>query len=351
MSLSFLRVTETDEAVAKARQALQSALRTAEAVDLSRMQPEPEPCAWTLTADALRLMVALVRHLRPAHILEFGSGLSTRVLAWACFDADVPCHISSIDHDPDYKSTTEEQIRTHADSISVAVHLAPLVVREFVDEALPVYRFHPELVASHGAVDLIVIDGPPLLLGGRRGVLYQAMEFARPGTLVLLDDAHRAEEAKAMATWHDEFADAIEVSSLAGFTKGMAVVLIRAPVPAKDLERHRIEILKKELASLLPADSAYILVDDNQWADIEIVPGCNRIPFLERNGEYWGAPQDDKAAIDELMRLRREGAHHIVIAWPAFWWLDYYTSFSQFLHSNFRCELENRRLVVFSLVD
>jgi hypothetical protein len=52
---------------------------------------------------------------------------------------------------------------------------------------------------------LVLIDGPPSLLGGREGTLYLVMEFARPGTLVLLDDASRAQEQSALARWQNPF--------------------------------------------------------------------------------------------------------------------------------------------------
>ena len=91
-----------------------------------------------------------------------------------------------------------------------------------------------------------------------------------------------------------------------------------------------------------------ILVDGN-----ELGPGFIRdrqvLPFLEREGQYWGPPPDDETAINELARLRQAGANFIVFAWPAFWWLAYYAGFHRHLRSTFRCVLDNNRLVVFDL--
>ena len=60
-------------------------------------------------------------------------------------------------------------------------------------------------------------------------------------------------------------------------------------------------------------------------------------------------PADSQSAIAELNRLRQAGAHFIAFAWPAFWWLEYYTEFSVFLRSTFPCVLQNERLMVFNI--
>jgi 2-polyprenyl-3-methyl-5-hydroxy-6-metoxy-1,4-benzoquinol methylase len=103
------------------------------------------------------------------------------------------------------------------------------------------------------------------------------------------------------------------------------------------------------LTALIPQGASFILVDENQWGDGEIVPGRRAIPFVERDGRYWGPPPDDEAAIRELERLRKAGASFMVFASPAFWWLEYYAGLSQHLRSAFRCVLENERLIVFVL--
>jgi hypothetical protein len=72
--------------------------------------------------------------------------------------------------------------------------------------------------------------------------------------------------------------------------------------------------------------------------------------FPERSGQYWGKPADDVAAIEELERQRRAGASFIVFAWPALWWLEYYSGLHQYLRSRYSCVLENERLQGFPAV-
>jgi hypothetical protein len=104
----------------------------------------------------------------------------------------------------------------------------------------------------------------------------------------------------------------------------------------------------EEIARVIPASDSFILVDQNQWGFQLVTDRC-RIPFLERDGQYWGLPPDDQTAIRELERLRGTGANFIVFGWPAFWWLDYYSGLGKYLSAKFRCALRNSRLIVFDL--
>ena len=110
----------------------------------------------------------------------------------------------------------------------------------------------------------------------------------------------------------------------------------------------RLRIATQEVEALIPAGDTFILVDQNEWGG-EAVAGRHAIPFLERDGQYWGPPLDDETAIRELERLRQAGANFIVFGWPAFWWLYHYAELNRYLHSEFRCVLKNSRLVVFGL--
>jgi hypothetical protein len=107
-------------------------------------------------------------------------------------------------------------------------------------------------------------------------------------------------------------------------------------------------LVTEDLAALIPPGETFILASE-QGLENRVAGGRHAIPFFERDGEYWGPPEDDRTAIRELERLRRLGARFIAFAWPAFWWLDYYAKFHGYLRATFRCILENDRLVVFDL--
>jgi hypothetical protein len=113
--------------------------------------------------------------------------------------------------------------------------------------------------------------------------------------------------------------------------------------------RARLAAVTQEIAALVPAGDALILVDDVRWDANEVAADRRAIPFLERDGQYWGPAADDETAIREFERLRKSGAGFMVFGWPAFWWLDHYCGLREHLRSHFPCVLENDRLVAFDL--
>jgi hypothetical protein len=132
---------------------------------------------------------------------------------------------------------------------------------------------------------------------------------------------------------------------------GLAILLgnaARSPETESADGRAKLVRLKEDLTALLPPGAVMILADEDCYRD-QLTADRFVLPFLERDGQYWGAPEDDATAIRELERLRRSGASFIVFAWPAFWWLDYYSEFSGYVRAKFPCLLENKCLVVFDL--
>ena len=340
---------ECDNAIESARLALKDALDTFAEVDLSWIQPPPSNDGWTLAPDALRLLTAVVSRLRPQHILEFGSGLSTRVLARACDALEFQCAISSIDQDPEFSSVVaREYAERPAANSRVSFQVAPLVAREYGGKWLPAYLMQPQRFASQQPVDLVLIDGPSAVLGGREGAFYQAMDVARRGTLVLLDDAARREERAAISHWQDNLGEAIEVIQLPGFIRGMVAIIIREPIRRSELLSRRVCLTRREIEAMTRPEETFIVAGDEWWRD-EIAVGRNSLPFLEREGHYWGPPPNDETAIRELERLRQSGARFLMFGWPTFWWLEHYGAFHRHLRARFGCVVENDRLVVFDL--
>ena len=112
---------------------------------------------------------------------------------------------------------------------------------------------------------------------------------------------------------------------------------------------HHVYNDMKEIASLVPSSDSFVLVDENHWLSGDTILGRSRILFTEKNGEYWGPPANDKAAILELERDRQKGASFIVFTSPAFWWLDYYSGFRDHLKESYPCMLNNDRMVVYKI--
>jgi succinoglycan biosynthesis protein ExoV len=112
---------------------------------------------------------------------------------------------------------------------------------------------------------------------------------------------------------------------------------------------YEMQAALKEVEGLVPLGATFILVDEERWGGGQALAGRRTLPFLERDGRYWGLPAGSGTAIAELERLRNEGAQYIVFMWPSFWWLSYYHEFHSYLRQNYSTLFNNERILVFSL--
>jgi 2-polyprenyl-3-methyl-5-hydroxy-6-metoxy-1,4-benzoquinol methylase len=104
----------------------------------------------------------------------------------------------------------------------------------------------------------------------------------------------------------------------------------------------------QELATVIGSGEPFILIDEDRIR-AAFGPAEQAMPFPERGGRYGGPPADDASAVDELERLRTRGALFAVVAWPAFWWLEYYAGLGLHVRSRYRRVLDTERLIVFDL--
>jgi len=128
---------------------------------------------------------------------------------------------------------------------------------------------------------------------------------------------------------------------------GIRIPICAPPRQAEPADLLRLRQIKDALLKLVPLNTRFILVDEEQIRSE--LPHVDAIPFTEKNGQYWGPPENDQSAIRELKRLRKRGAKFIAFTWPAFWWLQHYSGFNRYLRSKFRCALKNDFVVVFDL--
>lgn len=105
-----------------------------------------------------------------------------------------------------------------------------------------------------------------------------------------------------------------------------------------------------EIMNVVAPSDRFILIDD-EHIRFALGKTTTAIPFLEQDGLYWGPPQNDETAIQEFNRLYNTGLSHLIITWSAFWWIEHYKTWYQYLRSNFKLVLENERLIVFDLKD
>jgi hypothetical protein len=111
---------------------------------------------------------------------------------------------------------------------------------------------------------------------------------------------------------------------------------------------HRVQRSLEEVASAVAPGEKLVLVDEDEWG-VESIRGRRCLPFPERGGTYWGMPEDGPSALEELARqLRSYAPTHVVFAWPAFWWLDYYAELREYLATRSRLVEANDRVRIFA---
>src|SRR5262249_48442241 len=103
-----------------------------------------------------------------------------------------------------------------------------------------------------------------------------------------------------------------------------------------------------DIIQLVPSAETLLLLDGGELANM-VAAGRRTLPFPECGGEGGDVPTDERTAIRELERLRQAGAGFLAVAWPSLWWLECYPEFQRYLRAEFRCVLENDRVLIFDL--
>ncbi|MDO9487654.1 MAG: class I SAM-dependent methyltransferase [Sphingomonadaceae bacterium] len=161
----------------------------------------PPDGGWVAGADFLLLLARQVLTQKPGLVVEFGSGVSSVVIA-ACLQLNGKGRLLSFDHDEGFAELTRRRLRRAG--LTAEVQAAPL--RPGLAGYGGSWYGHGELPDG---IDLLVIDGPQAWRQGQeesRGSAAPAA-FAKlaPGAVVLLDDASRDGEQRVAARWRAEF--------------------------------------------------------------------------------------------------------------------------------------------------
>jgi hypothetical protein len=111
-----------------------------------------------------------------------------------------------------------------------------------------------------------------------------------------------------------------------------------------------VKRLHEVTVTTLPANTIVLVVSRG---DEELVPqGDSRLWHFPRtdDGLYWdGYPSHSAEAISQLEALRGKGASFIIFPSTAFWWLDYYSDFRDYLDTNYKRMMDDSDFIVHDL--
>lgn len=171
--------------------------------ELSLSHPLPPTRGWAASPDFLLTIARHAHDAKPMRIVECSSGVSTLVLA-SCMRDNGQGHVYSLEHDEAYARMTEANLEREGLSQWATVLRAPLTDHKIGGKR---FSWYDDKVLPEGNIDMVVIDGPPHLVGDM--ARYPAGErlFKRlsNGGVVFADDAHRPEEVPTFEAWRRDF--------------------------------------------------------------------------------------------------------------------------------------------------
>ena len=158
---------------------------------------------FALDSQALAHLLAVVEERRPRRILELGSGTSTIWLGYLC--QSFGGTLVSLDHLEHYLNLTRGAVERHNLNDVIDTRLAPLEATECDGKNFDWYSL--ATMADLSEIDMLIVDGPPAATGpqARYPSLPKLINHLAPRATVILDDAHRDDEAEIVDSWLEAF--------------------------------------------------------------------------------------------------------------------------------------------------
>jgi predicted O-methyltransferase YrrM len=154
---------------------------------------------WSAAPDFLELIVDHVLARKPAVIVECGSGMTTLMLARCCA-LNGGGHVYSLENGADYAANTRAAIARHGLAQHSTVIHAPL--RPYTLDGRE-YQWYDVGQLTIGAIDMLVIDGPPGFI--QKHSRYPALPLLRDrladDCAIFMDDAARPDEQEIVEMW------------------------------------------------------------------------------------------------------------------------------------------------------
>ena len=162
---------------------------------------------WAMDAQFGELVAQTIFDIRPALVVECGSGSST-VLTTSCLHAlGRGGHIVSLDHEDEYAQKTRRLLQSSfSPSEREAAQVVHAPLKEY-DMDGDTYRWYdvPDDVFEAHSIDLLVVDGPPEHLNAQ--ARFPAVPLLKPylsdSCVILMDDGNRPDEKAIAQKWTD----------------------------------------------------------------------------------------------------------------------------------------------------
>lgn len=176
--------------------------------ELTLTRPLPPMRGWAASPDFLLLISRHARAAKPQVIVECSSGASTVVLA-SCLREAGQGHVYSLENEAEFAEITRGHLEREGLSDWATVIHAPLKPYDIEGGR---FFWYEDKDLPEVAVDMVVVDGPPHLVGRMARYPAGPQLFTRlsSGGTVFADDADRKQEEATLAAWRKQFPDFAE---------------------------------------------------------------------------------------------------------------------------------------------
>ena len=159
---------------------------------------------WSMDFTNLHALIDLLDRKKPEIIVEFGSGISTIIIAgW--LREQGKGQLISFDHDSDWASVTKRYVERHSFT-NVTIKERALRPQTCQDRSMDWYDIEDDL-ASLNEIDLVVVDGPPAgttaAPDSRLPAFFMLRDRMSSVGTFFLDDATRPGEQAVIASWRN----------------------------------------------------------------------------------------------------------------------------------------------------
>jgi predicted O-methyltransferase YrrM len=165
-------------------------------------KPLPPMTGHAITPVGAKNLVSLVMSKEPEIVVEYGSGVSTLIIAY-CLRQLGRGKVISYDHEKKYAEKSQCYIDEHDLNDFAEVIHAPLVTTRVGENNQQWLWYDLNKRELPESVDIMIVDGPPRKIQklSRYPALASAITRLKPGSVILLDDSNREEEQEIIQRW------------------------------------------------------------------------------------------------------------------------------------------------------
>jgi O-antigen/teichoic acid export membrane protein/predicted O-methyltransferase YrrM len=171
---------------------------------LNIAQPLPPMRGWAVSPDFASVVVSLIHDMKPATILEAGSGVST-LIAGYMLKQEGGGLIVSLEQEKQYADLTRADVNRHGLGDFVSVRHAPLKKVTIGQKSWLWYDL--DQIEDLTSIDMVIVDGPPGNI--QRLARYPALpvlaDRLSDKAVIVLDDYFRHSEKEILARWLRDF--------------------------------------------------------------------------------------------------------------------------------------------------